>query len=1044
MRFGVLGPLTVWTDAGEPVTVPGKKVRALLADLLVHGGRAVSVDRLVEDVWGSAAPADPAAALHVRVSQLRRALAGAEPGARDLVVSQAPGYALRTEAVDAVRFTTLVAQAEAAAEPRATARLLAEALDLWRGPALADFADEEFARTAVTRWEELRLSAIEAHAEARLALGEHQELVGELAEHVDAHPFRERLRAAHMRALHRAGRTGEALDSYQDLRRRLADELGLDPGAALTAVHQALLAGDPAEHAPAPTPTRAATNLPAPVTDLVGRDHTVTRVRDLLAAGRLVTLTGPGGVGKTSLALAAGRALADAYPDGVWLVDLTATNGSTELAELVLAALSIPDAAGGRTAQDRLVTGLRARETLLVVDNCEHVIEQAADLTAALLAAAPGVAVLATSREPLRLRGEARCEVPPLDVPDTDDPARLANSPAVRLFLARAGLTADPVTTSGVAEVCRRLDGIPLALELAATRVPTLGVADLAARLRVPHDRFGLLGAGPRDAPARQRTLAAVIDWSWQLLSDAERTVLRSLSVHVGGCTLAAAEQVCGVSEPVLDLLAGLVDRSLVARVDGPRFRLLESVAAFCAARVRDAGEETELRRRHARHYLAVAEEGAGALRGPGQREWLRRLDAEAANMRAALATFERDGAAIEALRMAVALTWYWFLRGRLAEAHRALDTALAVPGDAPADLRAVARAWVAGLAIRQGQAGPELAADVPATIDDPLDRAHAQWFLANAIIEFGDVAATEALLTEALTTFRREGDRWGEAAVLSVRAMLAHMRHDLTALEDDATRAVELFEQLGDDWGILRARDWLIGLGDLTGEYEDAIRMSEDGLRVAEESGLWAEVAGLRGWLAWLSVQAGEHARAVDHAQVARRLAAEQGQRVSEVFATISLGFACRRAGRLDEAATHLDWLLATARSQRTDDAYPPYLSMVLVESAFLAARRENPAAGQAALDEAYVLCEEHGDDRAMGFALAAQAAVLLARGNPADAARVLGAAITTCGDKPLSASDRAELDRLRAEVADAEPDAAKLVDEGRGLTPQEARALA
>ncbi|MDQ3790939.1 MAG: AfsR/SARP family transcriptional regulator, partial [Actinomycetota bacterium] len=239
MRFGLLGPLAVWTDHGEPVTVPGRKVRALLANLLVNAGRPVSVDRLVDDLWGTGAPADPTAALHVRVSQLRRALANAEPGGRELVVSQAPGYALLTDAVDTVRFSALVERAGTTDDARARAGVLAEALALWRGPVLADFADDEFTEAARARWEELRLAALEAHAEARLALGEHRELVGELGEQVASHPYRERLRAAHMRALHRAGRTGEALDSFQDLRRGLADELGLDPGPELTALHQA-------------------------------------------------------------------------------------------------------------------------------------------------------------------------------------------------------------------------------------------------------------------------------------------------------------------------------------------------------------------------------------------------------------------------------------------------------------------------------------------------------------------------------------------------------------------------------------------------------------------------------------------------------------------------------------------------------------------------------------------------------------------------------------------------------------------------------------
>ncbi len=1032
----------MWTDGGEPVAVPGRKVRALLADLLVNHGHPVGVDRLVEDVWGDAPPGDPTAAVHVRVSQLRRALAGAEPGGRELVASQAPGYVLRTTDVDAVRFADLVAAARDADEPRTRARLLAEALGLWRGPALADFADEEFARAAVAGWEEQRLAAVEAHAEARLALGEHRELAGELGEHVARHPFRERLRAAHIRALYRAGRAGEALDSFRDLRRGLADELGLDPSPELTALHQAVLAGDPAEDAPSTGQDAAPrTNLPAPVTELIGRDHTVTRVRELLATGRLVTLTGPGGVGKTTVAVAVAWGLAESYRDGVWLVDLTTWDGEGDPAELVLSALNVPDAPG--SAVPRLAAAVRARRMVLVLDNCEHVVEQAAELVGALLAAAPEVRVLATSREPLRLRGEARWDLPPLDIPDTDDPDRLAHSPAVRLFLARAGLAATPAVTAEVAEVCRRLDGIPLALELAAARVPALGVTELAARLRVPRDRFGLLGTGPRDAPARQRTLAAVIDWSWQLLTDAEQAVLRRLAVHSGGCTLAAAEALC--DGDVLDLLAGLVDRSLVVRTDGPRFRLLESVSAYCLGRTDD---EAALRRRHAEHYLAFAEEADPLLRGPGQREWLARLDAEAANLRTALDTFRREGAAAQAVRLAVAMTWYWYLRGRLTEARRALAAALAVPGETPAAVRAAAEAWSAGLAIRQGEAGPER---VPAAllaydgVADPVGRARAEWFLASAVIHFGDVAVTADLLARALAACEAGGDRWGEAAVLSTRAMLAHMRNDPAALEHDARRGAELFGALGDDWGVLQATDWLIGLADMTGDHAEAVRLGREGLRIAEELGLWADVAGRLGWLAWLSVQAGDYPAAREQAGRALRLSEEQGQRSNEVFVTISLAFATRRGGEPEAAAEHLRWLLASARDQQTEEGYPPYLSMVLVEQGFLLARQGDPAAALVCHREGFDVFRDQGSAHGMAWALTGMAAALLADGRPGLAARLLGAAETARerAEQPLCPSDRAELAAITAAVRDAEPDFDDLFAAGRGLTAAGARSL-
>ena len=325
MFFGVLGPVAVWTADGEPVAVPGLKVRALLAVLLVHEGRPVPAARLIDALWGEHLPGDPAGTLSGKVTQLRRALERAEPGGRRLVASPPPGYRLRidADAVDAHRFRTLTARARETGDPRARAGLLSDALALWRGPAFADFADEPFALTAAARLTEERLAALEDHAEARLALGEHTELVAELAELLAAHPLRERLRAAHMRALYRSGRPSEALDSFEELRVRLADELGLDPGPDLVALHRAVLARDPALATPAPPPAvRPRTNLPAALSELIGRDEAVAAIRGRLAADRLVTLTGPGGVGKTRLALETAGGLINDFPDGVWLAEL--------------------------------------------------------------------------------------------------------------------------------------------------------------------------------------------------------------------------------------------------------------------------------------------------------------------------------------------------------------------------------------------------------------------------------------------------------------------------------------------------------------------------------------------------------------------------------------------------------------------------------------------------------------------------------------------------------------------------------------------------
>lgn len=778
MRFGVLGPLVVWDDGGAVVTVPETKVRALLAALLAHDGGPVSADRLVLDLWGDAPPGKPAGALQAKVSQLRRVLG------RDNVLLQPAGYRLLLDSaahqVDADRFRSLATAARTAADPRTRAALLTEALGLWRGSAYADFADEPFVRGPAGRLDEQRLSVTEEHAEVRLEIGDHLLLAGELTDLVERHPLRERLRALQIRALCLAGCQGEALASYERLRTRLAEELGVDPGPALTALHRAVLRQDPAltalppgvpvapeaalaapgarpqpgpygsaiaagSDAPAvpagsdaptapaapggpPGPAEAAapgepptapadpsghtaasvaSNLPVPLTGLVGRDEALAEVSRLLGTARLVTLTGAGGVGKTRLAVAAAaRAAArDAggLPDGVWLVEFAGVRagGPGDLAQVVAATLGIRDGApaalpgsaagctGAPSPAHRLAAALRDRRILLVLDNCEHVVDAAAELAAIVLRTAPGLRVLATSQEPLDLAGEAVHVVEPLG-PDA----------AVRLFTERAAAR-DPGfgrTPAGdgdreaVAEICRRLDGIPLALELAATRVRALGVRGLADRLG---DRFRVLTTGGRGAPARQQTLRAVIDWSWELLSAPERIVLRRLAAHSDGCDLEAAEATCagdGVTrDEVLDLVTRLVDRSLVVVVDGPtgrRYRLLESVAAYATERLHEMADATGVAGRHLRHYLALAEHAEPLLRGPGQRLLLARLDAEAANLRTALDEAVRRataGDADEAVRLASALSWWWLLRGRLTEAHRALTTVLAAASARPA-----------------------------------------------------------------------------------------------------------------------------------------------------------------------------------------------------------------------------------------------------------------------------------------------------------------------------------------------------------------------
>ncbi|WP_163510567.1 BTAD domain-containing putative transcriptional regulator [Fodinicola acaciae] len=1006
MRFGVLGPVTAWTDRGEQVAIPGAKVRALLAVLLSEEGRAVTADRLIDDLWGERAPSNPAAALAVKVSQLRRALEDAEAGGKSLVTSGPAGYALRTDAVDAYDFRDLATKAEQADDLRTKAKLLGDALALWRGGAYADVADETFAQPVIARLAEQRLAAYEEHAEVRLELGEHTALAGELGGLLASHPLRERLRAAHMRALYRAGRQTEALDSFQQLSDQLAEELGLDPSQALVALRQAILTQDASLAAP-----ERHGNLPPARTDLIGRDAARSEILAELRKHRLVTLTGPGGVGKTGLALAVAREHGNA-----WLVELAGQRG--RLADAALAALGVRETPG---ESDPLASALRHRKLLLVIDNCEHVIDEAAELVDRLLHVAPDVRVLATSREPLAVAGEVVWTVPALEEPD-----------AARLFAARAPRDA-ALDQAAVAELCRRLDGLPLALELAATRVAALGVRGLLDRL---DDRFRLLGGKLRGQPARQQTLSAVIDWSWQLLSEPERIVLRRLAIHADGCTAEAAEAVAGRPD-TLDLLTRLVDRSMVVAVHGergPRYRLLESVAAYSLDRLRDAGELADVGRRHQDHCLALAE--AAELRGPEQREWLLRLDAEVANLRLALQGAVADGRAEVALRLAYALTWYWYLRGRLAEAHRSLGEALSVDGGDPALIDRCA-AWHAGMALLEGK--DTRWRDLPAS--GPREA----WFLAEAGSDLGDIEATEALLDKANAGFAEAGDRWGQACALLTKAKLAHIRGDVAALRAAAERSARAFGQIGDLWGELRANEWLAGHAEMTGDYRRAVRLHREALPIAESLDLGPEIAMRLAWLGWIAMQEGRFAEGVEQCTYALRMAREHGSRMVQTMAETGLGYAARRRGDLELAERHLGRLVDEARRQAVDGDVPLHLSMLLVESGFLAEQRGDAALARTLQLEAFDLAEKLDADRDRVGCLEGLAGACALAGDSGGAAELLGAAaaLRKAMSLPPGPSEQAEIDRISAVVRASVGDLGFDLAYGHGQTLDAATAV-
>ncbi|MFE7549897.1 BTAD domain-containing putative transcriptional regulator [Streptomyces gardneri] len=1093
MRFGVLGPVAVWGADGAPVRVPETKVRALLADLLVHDGQPVSADRLVHDIWGDAVPGNPANALQAKVSQLRRVVG------RDRVLHQPAGYRLRLDGgpaeVDAGRFRQLAAEARLVAPPRARAALLGEALDLWRGAAYADFADEEFVRPAAERLAEERLALVEEQAEARLEFGDPL-LLGETAGLVARHPLRERLRAVRMRALYGAGRQSEAVAAYTELRTLLADELGLDPSPGLAALYEAILRQDVglipagASHGeglrvtaavpsvrPGPDPrTPRRQNLPTPPTTLVGRGPAQEAVVRLLGTERLVTLTGPGGVGKTRLALAVAAQLArdpggtahdgtahdgterdgtapdDApldggVPDGVWFVEFGGLPAETaDLVQAVASALGIRDtvsSARGAAADASAVLhdALRDRRVLVVLDNCEHVIEPAAELTGSLLRAAPGVRVLATSRESLRLPGETVYAVAPLE---PDDAARLFTERAVAAAPDSAPDFAPDFATGGdsgdeesgdvgdaVAEICRRLDGLPLALELAATRVRTLGVRELAVRLG---DRFRILASGQRGLPARQQTLRAVIDWSWDLLAPPEQAVLRRLAVPVGGCALDAAETVCagdGIDrDEVPDLVGRLVDRSLVSATrtsDGPRYRLLESVAAYTRERLHEAGEFTGAADRHALYYRRFAERAEPHLRGAGQRRRLAQLDAESANLRAALDHSSRTAEWPDSARLAAALCPWWLLRGRLQEARRTLAAFVdALPAGTAAEESAELRLLLGAFTMLTGGRAPETdrpETDRPetdrleASIADPARRGRALWMFAYGLHHAGDPTAAHTVNSRALDRFVEAGDRWGTAAARALRAHTSFAAGDLRTAREDGLDAALAFRDLGDGWGELLTVPVLAALAEIEGDYDAATARQTEGLRLAEGLGLAVEASARLGGLGRLALLAGDWERARVLHERARRAAAEQGHMFGEVFALMGLALGARRSGDLDAAERHL-------RTMR--DAYPSSTAgkhLIHVELGFVAALRGQVTEAAAYQSRGLEFAERLGDPRALALSLEGVAGVAAATGGSPQltrAALLLGAADAARRSvgAPLPEAERTDVRRVAAEA--------------------------
>jgi predicted ATPase/DNA-binding SARP family transcriptional activator len=835
VEFRILGPLEVdvGDDAGAcPVEIRRGIPRTLLTALLLRPRETVTTSALVDVLWGDDQPRNPSNALQIQVSYLRKQLgrlASTQP-----IVTRPGGYAIdvEREQVDAHRFERVVRHVSRSATPDRTQMSetldeLESALELWRGDALADVTGEAFAIGEAARLEELRLVAIELRNDLLLRLGQHHELVGELVMLVRDHPLRERFHEQLLTALYRSGRQADALRAYERARMQLIEELGVEPGPALRDLEGRILAHDPTLSwippagdattaaatgdvseatpiaiAPARPVTRPSATIPVPVTLMVGREIELSRIDQLLGRSRIVTLTGPAGAGKSRLALEVAAVRSNG--GDVWFVDLASVDDKDLVAATVASALAIP-VAPGDDAVSAVATSLVSSTGLLVLDTCEHVVGAAAALVGRVLRQARDVTVLATSRRPLGITGEIAWPVPPLALapPSAASLDEAAGYPAIELFVERAtavrpDFELTDANAGDIAAICLAVDGLPLAIELAAARADVLAPQAIRARLM---NRFELLVDGSSDVAARQQTLRAALDWSAELLDENQRTFFARLGVAAGTFDLDAAASITqtGVDRALSDLTS-LVRQSMVAVVGDDRYRLLDTLRAYALERLDDLDADAT-RDRHADYHVNLAERAERGIQGGDQLEWLDGLRTCVPDHRAALEWLVSTGDGARAARLAGALGWFWTLDGMLAEACSRLDQVLAFD-------------------------------NLP-----PAVRGKAVWSRSLLAASLGELESARELAEEAVGLGRSSGDLVVVGCALNALAVTQWALGDLESSTRTRQESLAAFETVDHQWGtalckVLRART-AIDLAD-----PDSAPLAEAGLEAARATG--------------------------------------------------------------------------------------------------------------------------------------------------------------------------------------------------------------
>jgi predicted ATPase/DNA-binding SARP family transcriptional activator len=1003
VRFEVLGPLVVRDGDGIDVTPRGIQKRRLLAALVAAVPDPVSADRLAEVLWPGRPPS--ANAIQAQMSRLRRDISPAK------IRSDDRGYTLAVplDAIDVRRFEELLTRSASYADddPAEARCLLRAAESLVRGRPYDDIADTELGRAESVRLERVTRSALRRRLEIELQSDEHVDAAcAELEALVVTEPVDEHWWALLMTAQYRQGRQGEALRTFQTARGVLGEELGLEPGPELRELEQRILAQDPtlrplradSTAAPRQHDHRRIGRIPNRLTSIIGRDEVLAALGEELTHARLVTLLGPGGAGKTTIAteLARRASCSVTFVEFAPLTDPDSVIPAIA-SELGISAGDTPAAAAGLSTLDRVIDAIVGAPHLLVLDNCEHVVDVAAKAVYELLEACPDLIVLATSREALGVPGEMVRPLPPL-----------ATEAAVRLFVERACVAAPDLDASEldevtVAEICARLDGLPLAIELAAARIRSMHLTELLARL---DDRFTVLASGPRTVDPRQQTLRAVVDWSHDLLDERERTVFRRLTAFAGGATLDAAEIVCSDDDVVLvdevgAIVERLIDKSLVMvdRSSGrARYSMLETLAEYGAERLRESGEIERVTDAHARYMADLLAPALHGLLGPDQRTWIDTITAERENLRVALEVAVACGEANLALRLVAPVGWYFYMVGQADLGSVALEDALGCPGPVEPELRAIVLAHYGWLAAN----GPNMALALDATeeafalVAGTTDAWTETFVVITRIMSLffsGRRDQIEELLPIAEDAGQRSGDGWSTAIVALVRGVVAQFDGDPERTEQSLWEAVRRFEAVGDEFSLAIALTEASEIVEMYGDYDAAHDMLARGIELSERVGFSVKLLAMRVRLANVETLRGNVERAEQlHLDLLKEIANEAVPWL-RTMSFIGLATIARRTQRPEQASIWIEkaWAISRAR-----DA-PMIKALVLVGRGYTAdlLGQHEPAVDHQRQGLAIALA--HSTPRGMANSMEGLAGALAIAPDPsihAAAARLLGAA--------------------------------------------------